>query len=59
LEQIRTKRDINGLKYFATNEYPTKNQIKYRLRKLNESNGLDARQQLIAELIDSNIESLT
>ena len=35
-EQIRSMRDKNGIKLFQTHEYPTKNQIKYRLQKLNE-----------------------
>jgi hypothetical protein len=55
-EQIRTKRDNNGTKLFQTHEYPTVNQIKYRFRKLNEKHGVSAKQQLIAELIDENIE---
>jgi hypothetical protein len=53
-EQIRTQRDSGGVKLFETHEYPTKNQIKYRFRKLHEKYGVTAKQQLIAEIIDEN-----
>jgi len=56
LELIRKKRDNNGDKFFQPDEYPTKNQIKYRLRKINEKFGVTAKQQLIQEIIDDNTE---
>jgi hypothetical protein len=56
LEQIRSKRDNNGAKFFQTHQYPTKNQIKYRFRKLNNQYGVTVKDQLITEIIDDNIE---
>ena len=38
-QQIRAKRDSNGVKHFQTNKYPTLNQIKYRFRKLGQKHG--------------------
>ena len=32
-QQMRTKRDSNGSKFFQMNGYPTKNQINYQFRK--------------------------
>lgn len=55
-EQIRSKRATSGIKFFQTHEYPTKNQIKYRFRKLNEASGVTVKQQLIVEIINDNIE---
>lgn len=55
-EQIRSKRATSGIKFFQTHEYPTKNQIKYRFRKLNEASGVTVKQQLITEIIDGNIK---
>ena len=55
-EQIRSKRATSGIKFFQTHEYPTKNQIKYRFRKLNEKYGVTIKQQLITEIIDDNTE---
>ena len=55
-EQIRSMRDKNGINLFQTHEYPTKNQIKYRLRKLNEEYGVTVKQQLTEEIIDDNTE---
>ena len=56
-QQIRTKRDDNGEKLFRSEEYPTVNQVKYRCRKTGEKYGINAKQQLIDELVESNIES--
>lgn len=56
-QQIRTKRDVNGEKLFRPEEYPTVNQVKYRCRKTGEKYGINAKQQLIDELVESNIES--
>ena len=56
-QQIRTKRDQNGQKFFQIDEYPTKNQIKYQFRKLNQKYDVTMKQQLIVEIIDENIDS--
>ena len=56
-QQIRTKRDQNGQKFFHIDEYPTKNQIKYQFRKLNQKYDVTMKQQLIVEIIDENIHS--
>ena len=56
-QQIRTQRDNNGEKLFRREEYPTVNQVKYRCRKTGEKYGINAKQQLIDELVESNIES--
>jgi len=56
-QQIRTKRDQNGKKYFKTSEYPSKNQIQYYCRKLSIKYEVSPKQQLIVELIDENIDS--
>jgi hypothetical protein len=55
-EQLRSRRHSNGIKLFQRHEYPTKNQIKYRLRKLYEKYGVTIKQQLITEIIDGNTE---
>ena len=56
-QQIRTKRDQNGQKLFQIDEYPTKNQIKYQFRKLNQKYDVTMKQQLIVEIIDENIDT--
>ena len=55
LEKIRGQRGNDGAKHFTTDEYPTKNQINYRFRKLNEKYGITAKQQLITEIMDNNL----
>ncbi|CAF4127945.1 unnamed protein product [Adineta steineri] len=55
-QQIRMKRDQAGKKHFQINEYPSKNQIQYHCRKLSAKYAVGAKQQLIDELIDENIE---
>ena len=47
LEHIRVRSDHGGMKFIQTNEYPTKNQIKYRFRKLNQEYDVTAKQQLL------------
>jgi hypothetical protein len=57
LQQTRNQRDNNsGNKLFQPSEYPTINQIKYRFRKLGVKHGVTAKQELIAELIEANVE---
>ena len=56
-QHIRTKRDQNGQKFFQIDKYPTKNQIKYQFRKLNQKYDVTMKQQLIVEIIDENIDS--
>ena len=56
-QQMRTKRDSNGSKFFQTNEYPTKNRINYQFCKSNRKYDPSVQQQLIAEIIDENTES--
>ena len=56
LQQIRTKRDMNGEKLFQPHEYPTVNQIKYRTRKISKKHGVTAQQELMAEIIELNTE---
>ena len=53
---IDRKKDNNGIKFFQTHEYPTKNQIKYCLRKLNDKYGVAIQQQLVAEIIHDNVQ---
>ena len=55
-QQIRTKRDENREKLFQTNEYPTLSQIKYRSRKIAQKHGVTSKNELITELIETNIE---
>lgn len=55
-QQIRTKRETNGDKLFQTHEYATINQIKYRFRKLADKHGITAKQQLIDEITNDNVE---
>ena len=55
-QQIRTTRDANGEKLFQTFDYPTLNQIKYRCRKICQKYGVTAKEELIAELLHSNLE---
>ena len=55
-QQIRTIRDANGDKHFQTCDYPTLNQIKYRCRKICQKYGVTAKEELIAELLPSNLE---
>ena len=55
-ELIRRKKDNNGIKFFQTHEYPTENQIKYCLPELNDKYGATIQQQLIAEIIDDNVQ---
>ena len=55
-ELICRKKDNNGIKFFQTHEYPTKNQIRYCLRKLNDKYDVTIQQQLIAEIIDDNVQ---
>ena len=57
-QQIHTKRDIEGRKCFHTNEYPTKNQIKYQCRKLSRNYNVTLSQQLIVEITEENTDSL-
>ena len=54
-QQIRTKRDANGDKLFQTYDYPTLNQIKYRCRKICQKYDITAKEELIAELLETNI----
>jgi len=56
-QQIRTKRDQTGMKCFQPHEYPTKNQIKYQFRKLNQKYDVSVKQQLIVEIIDENTDT--
>ena len=53
---IQRKKDNNRIKFFQKHEYPTKNQIKYYLHKLNDKYGVTIQQQLIAEIIDDNVQ---
>jgi hypothetical protein len=56
-QQIRSQRDnSNGTKLFQPHEYATKNQIKFRFRKLGTKYGVTAKEELIAELIKENAE---
>jgi len=56
-QQIRTKRDNStGKKLFQPSQYATINQIKYHLRKLGAKHGVTAKEKLIAELIEENLE---
>jgi hypothetical protein len=53
---MRKKLDANGKKFFEKHEYPSKNQIQYQLRKLNQEHDISLKQQLIAEIIDDNLD---
>ena len=55
-ENIRSQRDNNGAKLFQTHEHPTKSQLQYRLRKLNDEYGITVKQQLIEDILEDNIE---
>ena len=55
-ESIRSQRDNSGAKLFQTHEYPTKSQLQYRLRKLNDEYGITVKQQLIEDILADNIE---
>lgn len=55
-QQIRAKRDQNGQKIFQTHEYPTLNQIKYRWRKIAQEHGITPKYELMAELMENNVE---
>ncbi|CAF4389073.1 unnamed protein product [Rotaria sp. Silwood2] len=56
-QQMRTQRDQStGDKLFQPHEYATTNQIKYRFQKLGAEYGITAKQELIADLIDENVE---
>lgn len=57
LEKMRKKLDINGKKFFEKQEYPSKNQIQYQFRKLNQEHNVSLKQQLIAEIIDDNLDN--
>lgn len=56
LKIIREKRDPNGKKFFENHEYPSKNQIQYQLRKLNQEHDISLKQQLIDDIIDDNFD---
>ena len=55
-QQIRTKRNANGDKLFQTYDYPTLNQIKYLCRKICQKYDTTAKEELITELLETNIE---
>ena len=55
-QNIHTKRDDNGEKFFQTNEYPTLSQVKYRSRKIAQKYGVTFKNKLIVELIKMNTE---
>ena len=55
-QRIRTTRDANGDRLFQTCDYPTLNQIKYRCRKICQKYDVTAKEELIAELLEINVE---
>ena len=55
-QQKHMKRNANGDKLFQTYDYPTLNQIKCRCRKICPKYDITAKEELIAKLLDSNVE---
>ena len=41
---------------FQIDDYPTLNQIKYRIRKIGSKFGITKKQELIRELMENNLE---
>lgn len=57
-QQIRNERDkTTGKKLFQSTQYATLNQIKYHIRKLGTKHGITAKDKLIEELVEENIET--
>ncbi len=50
------KTNTDGTRVFKSDEYPTLNQIRYRMRKVSQKYGITPQQELIDELTEINVE---
>ncbi len=55
-QHIRMKTNTDGTRVFKSDEYPTLNQIRYRMRKVSQKYGITPQQELIDELTEINVE---